>query len=140
MISLPDYFGAKFDHPECTEVMKDNARTLLGRVNAMLDEARDAGVYKDWIDPDTGTRISGSKGGSGDGGFRLSTSTTGAAGSQHRKARAVDVYDPNNLLDGWVNDVILARHGLYREHPRVTRAWCHLQSVAPKSGRRTFQP
>lgn len=146
MITLEHYFGAKILNAECTELMKAHATELLGRVNALLDEARDAGVYKDWIDVDTGTNISGTKGGSGDGGFRLSTSTTGAKGSQHRKARAVDVYDPINALDGWigfegwVDDIILTRHGLYREAPTSTDGWIHLQSVAPGSWRRTFNP
>jgi hypothetical protein len=140
MISLVDYFNSKLGHPECTELMKMHAMELLGRVGTLLDEARLAGVYKDWIDPDTGTCISGSKGGSGDGGFRLSTSTTGSPYSQHKKARAIDIFDPDNALDNWLSDTILSRHGLYREAPQKTLSWTHLQSVPPLSGRRTFMP
>lgn len=140
MISLNDYFGAKITNSEATELMKMNAMNLLDHVNALLDEAKAAGFYNDLIDADTGTQISGTKGGSGDGGFRLANSTTGAIGSQHRKARAVDVFDPNNDLDGWIHDAILIRHGLYREAPDATPGWLHLQSVPPKSGRRTFNP
>jgi hypothetical protein len=109
---------------------------LLVRVNTML-------VELGWhfpIDPDTGTPISGSKGGTGDGGFRLSTSTTGKAGSKHKTAHAVDVYDPENWLDEHITDTLLAQHGLYREHPDDTPGWCHLQDIAPGSGRRTFKP
>lgn len=140
MITLPDYFNSKFDHPEATEAMKDNARQLLDRVNALLDEARQAGVYGDWIDADTGTCVSGSRGGSGDGGFRLQASATGAPRSAHKTARAVDVFDPKDELDKWVSDAILSRHGLYREAGEKTPGWLHVQSIAPGSGRRTFMP
>lgn len=140
MISVNDYFGAKLTNQEVTELVKMNAMALLDRVNALLDEARNVGVYKDWVDPDTNTNISGTKGGSGDGGFRLANSTTGAVGSQHRKARAVDIFDPNNDLDLWISDATLNRYGLYREAPGATKTWCHLQSVPPMSGRRTFNP
>ena len=140
MITLVDYFNHKLDHPEATELMKDNARDLLGKVNALLDEARNAGIYGDWVDPDTGTCVSGSKGGSGDGGFRLQSSPTGAPRSAHKQAKAVDVFDPTDALEKWCNDAILSRHGLYREHPSATPGWFHLQSKPPGSGRRTFYP
>jgi len=140
MISLSDYFGAKRLNPEVTELMRLNATGLLDRVNDLLAEAREAGEYNNWIDVDTGTCVSGTKGGSGDGGFRLSYSTTGARNSQHRHARAVDVYDPHNTLDTFISDTLLMRHGLYREAPGKTPGWCHLQSVPPSSGRHTFLP
>jgi hypothetical protein len=140
VITLQDYFGAKILNPEVTETFKLNAQGLLDRVNDLLGEARVVGVYQDWIDVDTGTRISGTRGGSGDGGFRLSTSTTGAPGSQHRKARAVDIVDPVNNLDVWLTDECLSRHGLYREEPSKTPKWCHLSSHPPSSGKRTFVP
>jgi hypothetical protein len=112
------------------------ARVLLSRVNRLL-----IAVKWPWlIDPDTGSCISGAKGGDGDGGFRLPDSTTGAPGSQHRKAHAVDVYDPKNELDNLLTDIILAEYGLYREHPDSTLGWCHLQDVAPGSGYRTYRP
>jgi len=106
----------------------------------MLDAARWAGVYTDKIDPDTGTRVSGSKNGNGDGGFRLSSSTTGAKNSKHKQAQAVDIYDPDDALDDWLTDERLQEFGLYREHPKYTPGWCHLQSVSPPSGNRTFKP
>lgn len=146
MITLDDYFGPRRSHPEATDAMRANARELLGRVNALLDEARDAEVYKDWLCFPTESNISGvenhdyPEGYSGDGGFRASDSRTGGAGSKHRRACAVDVYDPADLLDGWITDEVLTRHGLYREHPSATRGWCHLQSLPPGSGKRTFYP
>lgn len=132
IISLTQYFGAK-PHTEEHEIA---AGDLLARVNALLE-----GLGWDWpIDPDTGCAISGSRGGSGDGGFRLPTATTGAAMSSHKQARAVDVYDPDDYLDRNITDADLERHGLYREHPDATRGWCHLTTRAPGSGKRTFWP
>lgn len=140
MITVADYFGPKEGHPEATEQMHENAALLLGRVNDLLDEARECGAYNDPVDPDTGTCISGSRGGSGDGGFRFHNSATGAPKSAHKQARGVDVYDPTNRLDTWITDEVLERFGLHREHPDATPGWCHLQDVPPGSGRRTFRP
>lgn len=123
-----------------TVVQAAFADAMLEKVNALLDYAHEQGVYSYEIDPDTGSQISGAKGGDGDGGFRAQDAKTGGAGSKHRLARAVDVYDPLNKLDNWLTDEILARFGLYREHPKATPGWCHLQDIAPGSGRRTFLP
>lgn len=149
MITEVQYFGVKLNHPEATQAMRAAAGVLLGRVNCLLDEAHAAGVYGDWVDPDTGTQISGSKGGNGDGGFRLSNTTTGSATSPHRRASGVDVFDPEGKLDAWISsfdtqggarNALLERHGLWRESPDFTSTWCHLQSIPPGSGRRTYRP
>jgi hypothetical protein len=100
------------------------------------------------IDPDTGNEISGSRGGNGDGGFRVPTSD-GAKNSAHKEARAVDDYDPKNDFDDWLTlfdkedgryNEKLEKNGLYREHPSTTPTWCHLTTRAPASGKRTFYP
>lgn len=132
MITVEQYFGEK----QHTDEQEQAAETLLNRVTNMLE-------FLGWdypIDPDTGTSISGSKGGAGDGGFRLSGSSTGRPFSKHKLAHAVDVYDPDNRLDDMINDEILQRFNLYRESPSATRGWCHLQDIAPGSGKRTFLP
>jgi hypothetical protein len=140
MISVEEYFGIKGKHPDCTQPRRTNAVQLLSRVNTLLMRAAEEGAYL-WVeDPDTGSCISGSRGGSGDGGFRLSTATTGRPGSSHKEGQGVDVYDPDNDLDEWITDEILEQSGLYREHPDHTPGWCHLQTRAPGSGRRTFLP
>ena len=134
-ITLAQYFGDKPHTPE----QEANAVHLLAHVNAYLaDYVADGGVLT--IDPDTGTYISGAKGGNGDGGFRLPNSTTGAPKSKHRSAQAVDVSDQDEALDVWTTDEKLAEHGLYRESPLATITWCHLQNVAPGSGNRTYFP
>lgn len=143
MISKHQYFGAKPRTGEHEAAADD----LLERVNALLAEAELGGVKLE-IDPDTGSQISGSKGGAGDGGFRLPTSTTGSARSSHKEAKAVDVYDPAGKLDDWLDDfehgngdnTMLEEHGLYREAPSHTPGWCHLSTRRPGSGRRTFTP
>ena len=145
MITKEQYFGAKPHTAEHSEAADD----LLSRVNALIDQATYQGAFSRNVDADTGSEISGSKGGSGDGGFRLSTATTGAPQSSHKQARAVDVFDPHNRLDGYLDtfdsdegltNPVLEQHGLYRESPEKTPGWTHLQTRAPGSGRRTFQP
>jgi hypothetical protein len=139
MITLEHYFAGKEGSEEITREIESNAKSLLVRVNRLLAWASGIG-YEAANDPDTGSQISGSKGGAGDGGFRLSTSATGAAKSAHKRAMAVDVYDPGNVLDRMIDNTILETFRLYRESPIDTPGWCHLQSVPPASGRRTFKP
>lgn len=144
MMTLSDYFGRKVR----TAQDEANAIDLLTRVNGLVAEAENAGAIKPSVDPDTGTPISGSKGGAGDGGFRLSDAQTGRARSSHKAAQGVDKFDPQNQLDIWLNkfedgkggNTKLAQYGLYREHPSATPGWCHLQTRPTKSGRRTFYP
>lgn len=144
MITIAQYFGAK-PHTAEEEAF---ATDLLTRVNALRDEAEAAGI-KRLIDPDTGTEISGSRGGAGDGGFRLPTATTGRGKSSHKEAKGGDVFDPADKLDAWIttydrsggiDNTLLEKHGLYREHPDSTEGWCHLTTRAPGSKRRTFYP
>ena len=132
MITLAQYFGSKPHTPEHEAA----ATELLDRVEKLCMT-----LAWDWpIDPDTGTSISGSRGGAGDGGFRLPTATTGAAMSSHKEAKAVDIFDPKNELDDLITDALLTAYGLYREAPEKTPGWCHLTTRAPKSGKRTFTP
>ena len=140
MINAAEYFGDKVTHPDCTQERQDNANELLVRVNALLARAKMETVYQDWIDEDTGTQISGAKGGYGDGGFRLQSASTGKPFSSHKQGMAVDVYDPHGKLDDWITDGLLEEFDLYREAPTATRGWCHLSTKAPGSGHRTLVP
>jgi len=119
-----------------------NAASLLGSVNALLYEAARAGAYEYEIDPDTNSQISGARGGSGDGGYRLPDTTTGAPSSTHREANGGDVYDPMRTLATWcvANPDRLAAHGLWCEDFRWTPVWCHFQRVPPRSGKRIYIP
>ena len=135
MITLQDYFN---DKPHPTEYNL-NALTLLYRVNnliaAFVTDTRT--ILQN--NPATGNQISGSK--SGDGGFRLPTSTTGSSKSAHRQAKAVDIYD-HGELDKWLdeNPDVLIKYDLYREASVSTPGWCHLSTRKPLSGKRTFKP
>jgi hypothetical protein len=140
MITLEQYFGEKINSPDATPERIGRAGATIGLVNKLLSRAVAEGVYAEPIDADTGTQISGSHAGYGDGGFRLSTSKTGGPGSKHREGGAVDVYDPGDFLDDWLTNEILEEYGLYREAPESTPGWCHLQSISPHSGHRTFIP
>lgn len=156
MITVEQYFT----HP-ITKVMKPHspaqrnaAATLLSKVNAMLVDE----LGWEWlIDQDTGTSISGARNGNGDGGFRLDDAATGKGHSSHKilyvqqpdgtwvrdpdNAKAgVDVFDPFNWIDNRLNDAMLERYDLYREHPAATQGWCHLTDRRPHSGLRTFLP
>ena len=134
-ITLEQYFGPYCTHPDAGSGMYQAAESMLERVNALLDEAAADGVPIP-ANPKTGSLVSGTE----NGGFRPQACSTGAPKSSHKQARAVDVYDPEDALDAWVNDAKLTKHGLYREHPDDTPSWCHLSDKAPPSGRRTFKP
>lgn len=151
MITSQQYFGAK---PHTLQ-QEDMARVLLDAVNAMLDEYQQATGLGPDIDPDTGTEISGSKNGSGDGGFRLPGASTGRGNSSHKVLPAdmptgagVDCSDQDNGLDNWLDqfktgdggNTKLEEYDLYREHPESTPTWCHLTNRSPASDKRTFYP
>lgn len=66
----------------------------------------------------------------------------GARKSNHMTCKACDLEDKDGKLDEWCfnNQIQLSKIGLYLEHPDATKGWCHLQTVAPKSGNRVFKP
>lgn len=149
MITSEQYFGVKAHTPEHEAAFAD----LIDRRDRLRAEYYQATGREPNIDPDTGTEISGKKGGSGDGGFRLPTATTGATNSPHKDACAVDDSDQKDEFDAWLDqfevpmpdgreggNTKLEEYGLYREHPSKTPTWCHLTTRAPGSKKRTFMP
>ena len=134
-ISFTDYFGPWLGCSEMTDDAEDNANELLATVNDILEIAESCGVDLP-TNHKTGTLVSGEK----FGGFRPQSCKEGAPKSAHKIGAAVDVFDPDNKLDEWLNDDILTTFDLYREHPDSTPGWCHLTTRAPKSKRRTFYP
>jgi len=132
MITLEQYFR---DFKKTDEQIK-NAALLLNRVNLLLSDAVKYGVILK-INPKTQSNISGDT----FGGFRPENCPQGAENSPHKEGMGIDIYDINNALDGWIDDIKLLKYDLYREHPEYTKGmWCHLQTRIPKSGRRTFIP
>lgn len=63
-------------------------------------------------------------------------------GSAHLYGCAVDISDTDGKLAQWCKDNInkLVECGLWMENPHYTKGWCHLQSYAPKSFNRIFNP
>jgi hypothetical protein len=130
-LTLEQYFR-NLEHSD--EHIK-NAIELIRRVNHLLSFAESQGVTLR-INPNTHSHISGSEWG----GYRTDACTIGAPKSAHKQALAVDIFDPINELDRWLNYAILLKFDLFRESPDHTQGWCHLSSKAPRSGKRTFLP
>ncbi len=131
MITVEQYFR-DFEH---TETHTENAKALLNRVAMLIAFAETQGV-KARINKKTGSIISGDT----YGGFRPLSCPIGAEKSAHKQGMAVDIYDPDNALDAFVNDIILTKFDLYREHPDDTQHWLHVSTKIPASKRRTFKP
>jgi hypothetical protein len=109
---------------ELTPEIESNARDLLSRAASLLAAfGQQRGLRSGWRPAVFNAGVPGA-----------------AAHSRHMTGQAVDVDDDDNALDAWINDDILVRYGLAREHPDSTLGWCHLQSVLPPSGHRTFFP
>jgi hypothetical protein len=72
----------------------------------------------------------------------INASVGGAKKSNHMICKACDLEDADGKLDQFCldNPNILMALGLYQEHPSATKGWCHVQTVAPKSGNRVFYP
>jgi len=143
MITLKDYLTASGDYParekssELTPEIVSNANKLLEKVNALL---ADLGITK--------VKVSS--------GFRpLSVNTTvknAAKKSHHTTCNAIDIVDDSKqslslklLKDADDNkqNSLLAKHGLYMEHPQHTIGkntnWTHLQQIPPGSKSLVFK-
>ena len=137
MITLAQYFGPWFKHPDATPAKKENAQRMLYAVNKLMCFALEDGV-KFPVNPSTGSQISGTK----YGGFRPLLCTIGAARSSHKTGMGVDIYDPKDEIDAWCMKHLdkLEACGIYIEHPSATESWCHMTTKAPGSGNRVFYP
>lgn len=128
-LTLDQYLMGREKESPITNGMREDAIELLKRVNALLAE-----FYKQV--PKAKKRIITS-------GYRtakVNAQVGGAKKSNHMLCRAVDLSDPDQVLDNWLTDEILEKFDLYREDPSATKTWVHLQSCPPKSKKRTFLP
>lgn len=78
-------------------------------------------------------------------GYRPPTQNAAAGGagkSCHLTCEAIDFADPKGDLARWLlaNMDILEQARLYMESPMKTVGWVHLQTRAPRSGKRVFLP
>lgn len=73
---------------------------------------------------------------------KINDSVGGKPKSKHITCQACDFDDRNGVLSAFClsNLEILERCELWMEDPTYTLGWVHLQSVAPKSGKRVFKP
>lgn len=137
MITINEYVGQWVNHVDWNPQCKSSADILLQRVNDLLDDYVHDGFTLE-INPKTSSQISGEV----YGGFRPKSCPIGATKSSHKLGMGVDIYDPNNEIDTWIdeNPDVLALFDLYRESAISTNGWCHLSTRKPNSGKRTFLP
>jgi len=130
VITLPDYWHGNDDkYPlAMTPQIERNAELTVQLANALLAEfGQRRHVNSGWRPP------------------VVNQATPGASPtSKHMTAQAIDLADPEGDLDDWLmsdkGQAVLTRLGLWHEHPSFTVGWAHVQTVPPKSGKRTFFP
>jgi len=127
-ITLTDYFmGRDALHPaELTDVLRRNAAATVQRANALMEHAGLVRCVNSGWRP-----------------HAINASIAHAsARSKHLTCEAIDLADDDESLDRWclAHLSVLAEIGLWLEHPNATPGWCHVQIVAPRSGRRVFMP
>lgn len=135
MITLHNYITAnhkyqsRLQSPELTQEVKDNATKLLKAVNSLLIEL---GIDVTGVEVSSGFRPSSINGAIG-----------GAKKSLHMRGLAVDLVDYNGHLCRLIekNYDLLAKYGLWMEHPESTKGWCHLDLGSRADRRiRIFKP
>lgn len=140
MITLLQYLGVYEDHKDATPAILDNAVELLVAVGKLQLMAIEDGVEFP-INPATNSQVSGSQ----NGGFRPQDCPIGALHSSHKQGLAVDIYDPQGLIDAWcmMHSGVggkLEQCGIYIEHPSATKGWSHWTIKPPGSKKRVFYP
>jgi hypothetical protein len=111
---------------ELTDDIRLEAQTTVDRANALLAEfGEDRDITSGWRPEAVNKRVPGA-----------------ALRSKHTLGMAIDLGDPDGDLDEWCLEHldVLERIGCWLEHPASTKNWTHIQTVAPKSGRRVFYP
>lgn len=128
MISSVDFFQGRDTRyaSDLTVAIAEAAAVTIERANALLEVfGEERGIHSGWRPPS------------------VNASTPGAAQfSRHMTGQAIDIADPHGDLDEWclTHLGILESLGLWLEHPASTKGWCHVQTVAPRSGNRVFYP
>ena len=137
IVSIPDYFGPWSLHADVTMQVMSDAMDFLPKVNALLQEAIDGGVVLE-INPRTKTYVAGET----YGGFRPQSCPQGAPASSHKVGRGIDIYDPENELDGFLmlHQKLLKDRELFIEAPESTPRWTHITNRPPNSGKTVFNP
>ncbi len=135
-LGLKAYFMGRDDTfaSELTPAIRANALLTVERINRLLDQfaaAVPGAAQRTWTSGWRPAAVNGKVKGA-------------AKASKHMTAQAGDVSDDDGALDKWLDSAAGKRAmedcALWREHPSATPRWCHLQTVPPASGNRTFFP
>ena len=123
MISVDDYLMNRKDG--LTFELLENAIDTVERVNALLAAFGSPRKVTSGYRP-----------------AYINSKVGGAKASNHMTAKACDLEDIDGRLDQWcmTNQNVLAKIGLWLEHPSATKGWCHVQTVSPRSGNKVFYP
>lgn len=130
-ITLDAYFADSIDRGyQPTDQERRNAADLLTAVNNMLDQFGERREMNNGHRTREKTLDMRAKG------------YAAALGGAHETAEGIDLEDEDGALKEWLagNQHVLMNHGLYMEHPSATRRYVHVQTRAPRSGRRVFFP
>jgi hypothetical protein len=138
-ITLDHYLmGREKVYPEdLTAEVRENAEKTVALTNALLAVLQTEGIPLE-AHPTTTSIVSS--------GWRpplINRQIKNAAvRSKHMTGEAIDLYDPDGLIDEYLltRPEPLVALGLYQEHPSATKGWAHIQIVPPKSGNRVFYP
>lgn len=132
MITLDDYWmGRDKLYPlDMTETIRANAQRTVEVANRILTlfkaETKDTEqrkVTSGWRPPRVNAAI-----------------PNAATKSLHMTGEAIDIADPDGMLDEWLDEAECREFKVYKEHPASTKGWCHIQIKPPKSGNRIFYP
>lgn len=138
-LTVADYLmGRDAIYPEeCTPEIRANAEKTVESANALIARLEADGIVFH-ENPRTKSLISS--------GWRppqINGQTKNAAPmSKHMTGQAIDLYDPEGEIDDYLmaNEDVLIGLSLFMEHPSATKGWAHVQTVAPRSGKRCFYP
>jgi len=143
MFTLEQYVGIWSTSKDWTPECKNNAKLLLSACLALENRLVVQYGVTFPVNPATGSQI----GGKTYGGFRPQSCTQGAPKSGHKRALAVDRYDPLGEIDACLlaHPELLEEFGIYIEHPDSTKGWSHWgiklqKDDPPKSGKHIWRP
>lgn len=126
MLKMEDLLKNKFKFEDLSEDIKKNLTDLLEKINKVQEK------YNDQFVVTSGLRSEADQ-------QRINPS---APKSNHLRGLAVDIYDAQGTVMRFIlaNLDLMKDLGLYFEHFNWTPDWVHVQSIAPKSGKRIFIP